>query len=333
MLLFIDFCECAWWIPWLLPFLLGLLLGWLIWGRLKGRIEELEGEIVKLKANIGGLEGDLAECHSSKAGLDSKIALLQGRIKEMSSRDDAPSSDGGGALGFVAGAAVSELGDREEASPAIPVMAVPTPPSAAKGSKNAFAALKSDNLQVVEGIGPKMNEVLNKGGVHTWADLGAKTPAELRDILDNANAARYRIIDPKTWPEQARLADSGQWDGLIHLQKNLDTGRAEGAKGETDSKVEKMLIKMGVLKRWKQDDLTAVEGIGPKISGLLHDAGINTWRTLANTEVPKIQGILDAAGKRYKLADPDSWPKQAEMAADGRWDDLQEYQDFLQGGK
>ena len=90
---------------------------------------------------------------------------------------------------------------------------------------------------------------------------------------------------------------------------------------------------MGVLKRWKQDDLTAVEGIGPKISSLLRDAGITTWRALANAEVHKIQSILDSAGKRFKLADPGSWPKQAEMAADGRWDDLEEYQDFLQGGK
>ena len=94
-----------------------------------------------------------------------------------------------------------------------------------------------------------------------------------------------------------------------------------------------MLIKLGVLKRWKQDDLTAIEGIGPKISGLLHDAGITTWRMLANTEVSKIQSILDSAGKRFRLADPATWPKQAEMAADGRWDDLDEYQDFLQGGK
>lgn len=197
----------------------------------------------------------------------------------------------------------------------------------------AFGALKPDNLQVVEGIGPKMNEVLNNAGVTTWSELAAKTPGEIRAILDAVNAKRYRIIDPTSWPDQAALANDGDWEGLIKVQKNLDSGRAQGATGETDSKVEKLLIKMGVLKKWKQDDLTAVEGIGPKISGLLKDAGINTWRLLSTTPVSKLQEILDAAGKRYKLADPSTWPKQAEMAADGRWDDLEEYQDFLQGGK
>ena len=199
--------------------------------------------------------------------------------------------------------------------------------------KNIFAGLKNDNLQIVEGIGPKMNEVLSEHGVRTWEDLGDKTNEELRAILDKANAKRYRIIDPSSWPQQAKLASQGEWEKLIILQKNLDSGRAAGATGETDSKVEKLLIKMGVLKRWKQDDLTAIEGIGPKISGLLKDAGIDSWRELANAKVDRIQSILDAAGKRYRLADPSSWPKQAEMAADGRWDDLEEYQDFLQGGK
>lgn len=197
----------------------------------------------------------------------------------------------------------------------------------------AFGALKPDNLQIVEGIGPKMNEVLNNAGVTTWSELAAKTPGEIRAILDAVNAKRYRIIDPTSWPDQAALANDGDWEGLIKIQKNLDSGRAQGATGETDSKVEKLLIKMGVLKKWKQDDLTAVEGIGPKISGLLKDAGINTWRELSTTQVSKLQEVLDAAGKRYKLADPSTWPKQADMAADGRWDDLQEYQDFLQGGK
>jgi len=206
-------------------------------------------------------------------------------------------------------------------------------PAAGGTRRNIYAGLKEDNLQVVEGIGPKMNEVLNNAGVATWKDLSSKSVTELRAVLNAANAKRYRIIDPSSWAEQAGLAASGDWEALINLQKNLDTGRAQGATGETDSKVEKLLIKMGAIKRWKQDDLTAVEGIGPKISGLLQEGGITTWRALAYTEVSKIQGILDAAGKRYKLADPSTWPKQAEMAADGRWDDLDEYQNFLRAGK
>jgi predicted flap endonuclease-1-like 5' DNA nuclease len=196
-----------------------------------------------------------------------------------------------------------------------------------------YAALKPDNLQVVEGIGPKMNEVLKKHGVHTWAELGSSNFDALRGILDKENPKRYRIIDPTTWPAQAKLANDGEWDKLIAMQKQLDTGRSGVSDHETDSKVEKMLIKLGVLKRWKQDDLKAVEGIGPKIEGLLKADGIDTWRKLSNAQVSTIQDILTKAGKRYKLADPTTWPKQAGMCADGKWDELETYQDQLNGGK
>jgi predicted flap endonuclease-1-like 5' DNA nuclease len=196
-----------------------------------------------------------------------------------------------------------------------------------------FSALKPDNLQVVEGIGPKMDEVLKKHGVHTWAELGASDFPKLRALLDKENPTRYRIIDPKTWPDQAKLADKGDWDKLIAMQKGLNAGREGISDHETDSKVEKMLIKLGVLRRWKQDDLKAVEGIGPKIESLLKAGGIDTWQKLADAQIPAIQAILNKAGSRYKLADPGTWPQQSKLCADGKWDELTELQDRLDGGK
>ncbi|MFK7923518.1 MAG: 50S ribosomal protein L17 [Bacteroidia bacterium] len=81
------------------------------------------------------------------------------------------------------------------------------------------------------------------------------------------------------------------------------------------------------------DKLTKVEGIGPKISGLLIDAGITTFAALAETEVERIKEILAAAGSRYKSHDPSTWPKQAELAAAGKWDELKTWQDELDGGR
>ena len=76
-----------------------------------------------------------------------------------------------------------------------------------------------------------------------------------------------------------------------------------------------------------------MEGIGPKIESLLKDAGIKNWLALASSEVSRLQDILTSAGDRYRLADPGTWPKQAELAASGKWTELKEYQDFLSGGK
>lgn len=83
----------------------------------------------------------------------------------------------------------------------------------------------------------------------------------------------------------------------------------------------------------QKDDLRKVEGIGPKIASLLNDAGIFTFAELAATEASKIKDILVAAGSRYGFHDPTTWPAQAKMAAEGRWDELKKWQDELDGGK
>ena len=83
----------------------------------------------------------------------------------------------------------------------------------------------------------------------------------------------------------------------------------------------------------KPDDLKVVEGIGPKIEGLLNDAGINTFAALALTAPSRIKEILEAAGPRFQMHDPGTWPDQSAMARDGKWDDLKVWQDELNKGR
>ncbi len=83
----------------------------------------------------------------------------------------------------------------------------------------------------------------------------------------------------------------------------------------------------------KLDDLKVIEGIGPKIEQLLKDGGINTWGELASADVERLKEILNAAGPRYQIHDPSTWPAQAKFAAAGEWEELKEYQDMLTGGR
>ena len=83
----------------------------------------------------------------------------------------------------------------------------------------------------------------------------------------------------------------------------------------------------------EKDDLKKIEGIGPKIEGLLNEGGFTTFAQLADGPVEKVQDILDAAGPRYRIHKPATWAKQAALARDGKWDELKELQDVLQGGK
>lgn len=82
----------------------------------------------------------------------------------------------------------------------------------------------------------------------------------------------------------------------------------------------------------KQDDLTLIEGVGPKISGILAEAGLDTWAKVAASTPEAIKEILAAAGSRYASHNPGTWPKQAELAAEGKFEELKAWQDELDGG-
>ena len=81
------------------------------------------------------------------------------------------------------------------------------------------------------------------------------------------------------------------------------------------------------------DDLTRIEGIGPKIQELIYAARIFTFVALSKTSVERLKEILDGGGERFQMHDPKTWPEQAQLAADGQWEKLDELQDLLRGGR
>ena len=86
----------------------------------------------------------------------------------------------------------------------------------------SIAATTPDDLKKIEGIGPKIEGLLQAAGIVTFAQLAEADPSRLLEIL---HAAGLRVNDPSTWPEQARLAASGDWEALQKLQESLRGGR------------------------------------------------------------------------------------------------------------
>ena len=82
----------------------------------------------------------------------------------------------------------------------------------------------------------------------------------------------------------------------------------------------------------KKADLKKIEGIGPKIAGLLNDAGIVTFSDLAAAKKVTLKKILAEAGPRYKMHDSTTWAKQAKLASNDEWAKLEKLQDKLNGG-
>lgn len=131
-----------------------------------------------------------------------------------------------------------------------------------------------------------------------------------------------------------------------HIKRTVSSDHLTALEGETchgnwHLKVQNFhSSERGVLTHWKikfryqkVDDLKKIEGIGPKIEGLLNAANIYSFATLSVTPAEMIKGVLNAAGDRYKMHDPTTWGRQATLAATGKWEELKVLQDVLDGGK
>lgn len=86
-------------------------------------------------------------------------------------------------------------------------------------------------------------------------------------------------------------------------------------------------------KKIAENDLKVIEGIGPKIEELFNTSGIFSWKSLSETSVDRCNEILHKAGERFVVHNPTTWPRQARMAYEGKWQELKDWQDQLDGGK
>ncbi len=177
---------------------------------------------------------------------------------------------------------------------------------AALGSKiKAATADEKDDLKLINGVGPFIEKKLNNLGIYTFEQISQFDHELIEQVTDAIQFFPGRI-ERDDWVGQAKA---------LLGQKNMGTLGAKKTK------------------RPKPEDLKIVEGIGPKIEGLLKAGGINTWAELAAAPVSRLQEILTAAGDRYRMHKPDTWPQQAGLAANGKWDELEKLQDKLIGGK
>ncbi|MEL6922893.1 MAG: helix-hairpin-helix domain-containing protein [Bacteroidota bacterium] len=163
-----------------------------------------------------------------------------------------------------------------------------------------------DDLKKINGIGPFIEQKLNSLGIYTYEQV-SRLDDELIDTLTTAIQFFPGRIKRDDWVGQATaLLGSSAGD-----TKNTSVSKAGAS----------------------PDDLKVVEGIGPKIEQLLKDNGIRTWEELSNTEVSRLREILEAAGSRYRMHSPTTWPDQAKLASLGQWEKLEEFQGYLTGGK
>lgn len=212
--------SLLWWI------VLGVLLGWMAsWmfnrtlrtrvavrpGPAAERIEQAPAERVvtveRVVPDSAALEArDLAlrRLRDRIAHLDATVAVLLDRLADRPAHD-APTA----AAAAAAASASAPRGDGLDLAAA---------------TAAGFAPRHVDDLEIVEGIGPRIAALLRAEGIATWRGLAACGPERLRDVLDLGGPG-FRIADPGSWPEQAGLAADGRWAELRALQDRLVAGR------------------------------------------------------------------------------------------------------------
>ncbi len=176
----------------------------------------------------------------------------------------------------------------------------------------------------------------------------------LKKAKDGSMKATIELEEGKTY-EYRYLLDGGRWENdqtaeqyahvvgfeivncvvTIPVEERLIESKPK-AKKAIVSKTEKAPVKkvkeVPATKK-SSDDLTKIEGIGKKIAELLLKENISSFSELSKATPKKLKGMLDAAGSKFSMHEPATWPKQAKLAAAEKWDELKKLQSDLKGGK
>lgn len=176
-----------------------------------------------------------------------------------------------------------------------------------KSDRELLIDQSRDDLSRIEGVGPFIEKKLNDIGIYKFEQIAAWTDQDITRITQQLNYFEGRIAKDN-WVGQAQA-----------LKDAPDVPEKDASLFEGTDPI--------------SENLTIVEGIGPKIEAILKNAGIMTLEQLAQADPADIERILEQADPRYQMHDPATWPAQARLAANGNWDVLEDYQEKLKGGR
>ncbi len=179
----------------------------------------------------------------------------------------------------------------------------------------------------------------NSGG----SDLGAPVKEEAKSFAESVDQTTIPMAPP---PAEEATPEAPAKEEPAPVAEEAPAAPAEEAAPEAPAKEETaaaapvveetpapVVEEAAPAAEAKPDDLKKIEGIGPKIAEVLNAGGITTYAKLAETEATAVKAILEGAEGNFAAHDPTTWPAQAKMAAEGKWDELKKWQDELDGGK
>jgi predicted flap endonuclease-1-like 5' DNA nuclease len=306
--------------------IVGLLVAWLYW---RGRISGSETEARRLKASVAenqrsaqNLRASLQEQEADVDRLKSELSQHEATILNLNTQieyGNAKVEQLEGALKERDGQ-IADLTSQSERA------------TARAGEMEGVLQEKEQGLQDLQA---SLRE--QQGHVERLQSQVSQREDTIRDLtvqIEERNQFINQVEGTVRERDDQLQALSLRAEGVeakaAELKASLDEIELEAAATRTAERLPTMepLVSMAPPRR---DNLKRIEGIGPKISRLLNDVGITSFAQLAATDVKRLEQILSDAG--MTLADPTTWPEQAELAAAGDWKTLEILQDELQGGR
>ena len=192
-------------------------------------------------------------------------------------------------------------------------------------------------LQGEEGSKVTFDNVLlldNAGSVTIGAPAieGASVTAQ---ILSHLKGDKVIVFKKKRRKGYQKKNGHRQYISEIQIESISAKGGKKATPKKEEAKVEAPKVKKTAPKKaakTKADDLKKIEGAGPKAAEALVNAGLDTFAKVAKADPAKLSEILTEASSRLSHLVTTTWPKQAGLAAEGKWDELKELQDRLDGG-
>ena len=186
---------------------IGIVLGWLL--RSTSALRQVSRARRQERSAVQGELDDLR----TRAASEEELRLERNRLRHDNDLLREQLASTGLGVDSVAGPAI------EVGAPTAEVTAEDslTPADLEEGGRLIGRRLSTDDLQVINGIGPVIEGLLNGIGISTWSDLAAAEVDALSSMLADAGS-RFARHDPSTWPLQARLLERGEWDAFLALE-------------------------------------------------------------------------------------------------------------------
>ena len=171
--------------------------------------------------------------------------------------------------------------------------------------------------------------VLSDFQIRVNEDYEKLIPVEPKDIV-----AKIQDYEKKIYDLYVMLNKPAMIERVKPILKAIGNQKEKFIAIAGTKKKLKALPKKKLVTKKTDNNLTKIEGIGPKLASVLTSAGINSFEKLAKTKASKISEILiEAGGNSYKRFNPATWAKQAKLAWEGKWKQLNKLQDKLNGGR